>query len=287
MAPIPELTAVVVTHNSRAYVERSLSALEGTAESVVLVDAGSTDGSAGFVRERFPDVDVVELENVGYGAAANAAMSRSGTELVLVTNADAWPVADALEELAVHARSDERIGVAGPALVSRDGVRQPSLIPFPTSWWTGRPAISVQPSTHARPTAARHRRRPSFLVGAVLLLRRAALDDVGGFDPGFFMYSEDVDLCWRLHRRGWKVELVEDAQWVHVGGASSAGHEAELYVEQVRAHLRFLEKNRGAASARHSRRVLRLALRVRKAIAGDHAAAYGAALGWLESTEAQ
>lgn len=283
---IPELTAVVVAHNSREYIESSLTRLAEVAERIVLVDAGSSDDSAGLARGMFPNVDVLELDNVGYGAAANAAIAGSDTDLVLVANADAWPLGDAVARMVTRARADGRIGLVGPALVSPGGVRQPSLIPFPTAWWTGRPAVSARPSAHPPAAPGRRRRRPSFLVGAVLLLRRTAFDEVGGFDPGFFMYSEDVDLCWRLHRRGWRIEVVEDAEFVHVGGASSAGREAELYVEQVRAHLRFLAKSRGVASARRARRVLQLALRVRRALA-DEGAPFDAAIAWLESAEAR
>jgi GT2 family glycosyltransferase len=125
------------------------------------------------------------------------------------------------------------------------------------------------------------RRRPYFLVGTVLLLRRQAVEEVGGFDERFFMFNEEIDLCWRLQHAGWQVELCPDATFEHVGGASSGSAWPALYREQLRGHLLFVAKHRGLRQAELARRVLLASTWVRSHAGGDRAARE--ATTWLAS----
>lgn len=240
---------------------------------MIVVDNASEDGSAAFVRERFPSVRTLALPvNAGYGAAANEGIEAAQGRLVLVMNADAWPDGDGdLERLIEFVEAHDDVGVATPLLVGLDGRSREAAVGFPSKWWLGSSAMSSSPRGLVARASGGLRDRltrsdgagEAAVVGAVLLLRRDALSAVGSFDPAYFMYYEDVDLCWRMLRGGWRVEVCRDARFVHVGGASTSRAPAAMYREQLRSHLRFLATHRGAADAAQARRLLVWTLRAR------------------------
>jgi GT2 family glycosyltransferase len=281
---VNELSVVIVSFNSRADLERSLPSVVGAGREVVVVDNASADGSAELVRERFPGVRVVELpENVGYGAACNEGLRATGRRFVLVLNPDAWPIGDALQRLLACASENATFGALAPQLHDLGGTPQPTSMGFPTRWWTGRPAI-----TSVRPSLSRHLPRPGrgrrFLVGAALLLRREAFEQVGGFDRSFFMFSEEVDLCWRLQEAGWRVGVCPGARFVHVGGASTRREWPRMYREQLRGHLRFLAKHHGLETAERARRYLVWTLRARALTSrGETRRVYHDGASWLRA----
>jgi N-acetylglucosaminyl-diphospho-decaprenol L-rhamnosyltransferase len=284
----PLVSVVIVSYNTRSYVEQSLDRLSGSPHELIVVDNASSDGTAELVRTRFPNVALLELaDNRGFGAAANAGMGAAAGEFFLILNADAWPIGDGIERLAAFADRRPPAGVVGPALTAPDGTPQRSTFGFPTRWWTGAPAVT---SAGTPPLLDRMLsrlpmlgRRRVFVVGAAMLLRRKAVDAVGGFDESFFLFNEDVDLCWRMWNRGWTVELCRDARFVHVGGASVRDW-TPFYREQVRGHLRVLARHAGTRAAEGSRRVLTVALRFRgRAAGGAQRTAYRETSEWLAS----
>jgi GT2 family glycosyltransferase len=118
-------------------------------------------------------------------------------------------------------------------------------------------------------------------MGACLLVRREALEQVGPFDEAFFLFSEETDWCYRAHRAGWKVVFTPEAECVHVGGASHGGR---LYRENVRGHLRFLAKHQGPRAAERARLLLRLSLLLRAAVfRGERRRLYREVAAWLGS----
>jgi GT2 family glycosyltransferase len=109
----------------------------------------------------------------------------------------------------------------------------------------------------------RKRGEVEWVVGAAMLLRREAVEEVEGFDTSFFMYDEEVDLAFRLRQRGWDVLYYPHAEFVHVGGGSTRQRPREMYREQLRSHIRFLDKHQGRESAERGLRLLRHAMRLR------------------------
>ena len=285
---------VVVTHNARGHVERCLESVAGGPHEAIVVDNASTDGTQGFVRESFPSIRLIELpENVGFGAANNVGMEAADGDLYLLLNSDAWPAEDGIERLVAFAEANPGIGVAGPRLVSPSGGLQKSVRGFPTLWRLATeyfflrklaPRSRLLNDFYGAGFDYRSRRPAEFLVGAVLLLRREAVDDVGGFDPAFFMFSEEVDLCYRMRAAGWAVEFTPDAEFVHLGGASTKPVWDRMFREQLSGHLRFLAKHGGAKQAERARRLLVIALRLRGALfRGDRGRTYRAGAEWLAS----
>jgi N-acetylglucosaminyl-diphospho-decaprenol L-rhamnosyltransferase len=289
---MPDLSVVVVTYNALPYVERTLASVEGI--ETVVVDHGSTDGTLDVVRERFPAVRLVEQENLGLAAGWNRGVRATSAPFVLVLNSDAWLVGDAAERLLAFARERERAGFVAPRLRNPDGTLQRSVRAFPTPWRLATeyfflrklaPGSRLLNAFYAGGFGHDEVREVDFAKGAAFLLRREAFDEVGPFDEGFFLFSEETDWCYRLHQAGWEVLFYPGAEAVHVGGASWRRESATLFREQVKGHLRFLAKHRGPRAAARARRVLLAGLRLRALLfRGDRGEVYRDAAHWLQST---
>jgi N-acetylglucosaminyl-diphospho-decaprenol L-rhamnosyltransferase len=262
--PSQELAVVIVSYQSREYLERALEAWSSTGHEPLVVDNASTDGSAHAARSSGARVLALS-ENMGYGAAANAGIAATApAPYVLVVNPDAWPAGpDDADALLERLRQDDKLGAVGPCFVGIDGDEQPTLLPQASRWWTGSHAVTSFPGPRTPLARLRARSRPQFLVGAAILLRRAAIDDVGAFDPTFFLYHEEVDLCRRLVDGGWGLDVAADATFVHVGGVSTRPRWDAAYRELLRGHLRILDRYDGPEAADHARKLLATSLSVR------------------------
>jgi N-acetylglucosaminyl-diphospho-decaprenol L-rhamnosyltransferase len=283
-----DVAVVVVTYDALPWVERCLESVRGV--PTVVVDNGSGDGTPVFVRERFPDVQVVEAENRGLAAGWNRGLVETDSRYVLLLNADAWLVGDSLARMLEFADSRPRAAVVGPRLSNPDGTLQRSVRGFPTPWRLATEYLFLR-KLAPRSAAVNafygsgfdhdEVRVVEFVMGACMLLRREAIAEVGPADEDFFLFSEETDWCYRLQRAGWEVVFFPGAECVHVRGAS---HEGRLFRENLRGHLRFLVKHDGEASAERARRLLRLALRLRGFVfRGERGTTYRDAARWLGS----
>jgi N-acetylglucosaminyl-diphospho-decaprenol L-rhamnosyltransferase len=282
------VSVVVVTFNAADHVEQCLDSVRGT--PTVVVDNGSTDGTVALVRERFPEVTVVEQGNVGMGGGNNAGIRASQGKYVLLLNSDAWVVGDAIEKLAAFANAHPRAAVVGPRLSNLDGSLQRSVRGDPTLWRLATEYLFLRklaPKTDALNAFYGggfdydESRRVESLQGAALLVRREATDDVGLFDEDFFMFSEETDWLYRFRKAGWEVWFTPGAEVVHLGGASHGGR---LYAENLRGILRFMAKNRGPREAERARRLLLWSLRLRSLVfRGDRRRSYREGAAFLAS----
>ena len=128
-------------------------------------------------------------------------------------------------------------------------------------------------------------READWLMGACMLVRRAAIEEVGGLDERYFLFNEETDWCYRLRRAGWSVVFTPEAEAVHVGGATHGGR---FFREQVRGQLLFLLEHRGEREAERARRMLRLALRLRGLLfRGERGRMYADAARWLATAPAR
>jgi N-acetylglucosaminyl-diphospho-decaprenol L-rhamnosyltransferase len=283
-----DVAVVVVTYDALPWIEQSLESVRGL--PTVVVDNGSTDGTPAFVRDRFPEARVVEAENRGLAAGWNRGIEETDSRYVLLLNADAWLVGDSLSRMVEFADSRPRTAVVGPRLSNPDGSLQRSVRGFPTTWRLATeylflrklaPRSSAVNAFYAGGFDHDEVREVEFVMGACMLVRRAAIDEVGPADEDFFLFSEETDWCYRFRRAGWEVVFFPGAECVHVRGASHAGR---LYRENLRGHLRFLAKHRGERSAERARRLLRFALRLRGLVfRGDRGRTYRDAARWLGS----
>jgi GT2 family glycosyltransferase len=286
------VSVVVVTFNALPFVEQCLQSVAGY--DAIVVDHGSTDGTVAVVREQFPDVRVVEQENLGLAAGWNRGIQETASSFVLILNADAWAVGDGVQQLLTFAVEQPKAAVVGPKLLNIDGSLQRSVRGFPTLWRLATeyfflrklaPRSLALNAFYAGGFDHDRVREAEFVMGSVMLVRRDAIEQVGLLDEDFFLFSEETDWCYRFRRAGWKVLFYPGAEFVHVGGASHGG---QMFTENLRGHLRFLAKHSGPAEAERARRLLLAALRLRGALfPGERGRMYRDAAAWLASGSAQ
>lgn len=271
----PGVSVVIVNWNTRRLLEcclRSILAVgEGLVREVIVVDNGSTDDSVAMVRERFPQVRLVATaENEGFARANNRGVDLARGDYVLLLNTDAFLSPGALRTMLELAECKPNAGLVGAQLRNPDGSFQASHTPFPTlrqeflilsglgralhgPWYP-----SHGPDEHAP-------RVVDYVEGACMLVRRSAYLRVGGFDAGYFMYAEDVDLCRALKAGGWEVWYQPAARVTHLGGGSSQRRGPEREGDLYRSRVRYFRKHHGDAAA-SALKVLILALTLAKSV---------------------
>ncbi len=249
----PELAAVVVNHNAGPALVACLASLRKAGiATVVVVDNASSDGSLEAVATADPAAVLVPTGvNLGYGTAVNRGMGRCSEELVLVCNPDLVVDPGAPLALAAALEADPAVAVVGPLIVDEGGATYPSARAFPS------PAVAVlhaavslvRPDNRWSRTYRREQpgapaeREADWVSGACMLVRRTAFASVGGFDEAYFMYVEDLDLCWRLRRAGWRVRYVPDARVLHVQGLSAGRHPYRMLAAHHASAWRFARRS--------------------------------------------
>jgi N-acetylglucosaminyl-diphospho-decaprenol L-rhamnosyltransferase len=250
---VTEITVAVVSYNTRALLERCLASLAPTGADVWVVDNGSTDGSRDIVA---PERLIVPERNLGYGAAVNLVAARAYSPWLVASNADVVVEPGALDALA--AAAGPRTGAVAPRLVLPDGSTQHSVLPFPTVGFTAAfaagltsavPRLGDRWCVPGRWDASRAREVP-WAVGAFLLLRRSAFEEVGGFDERQWLFAEDLDLGWRLARAGWTTRYEPSAVVHHHESAATGVAFGDARTERTQAATyAWLRRRRGRAVA--------------------------------------
>ena len=252
----PRWAAVVVAYESGPLLTDCVTSLlaetsAGGAPEVVVVDNGSHDGSIELLEATHPAVAVLRPgANLGYARASNLGIAATTAPVVAVVNPDAVLAPGGAAAILARFDAEPSLGAVGPQIREPDGSVYPSARRVPST----RDAIGHAVLGPVRPDNAATRRyreldadpdlprAVDWVSGAAIWLRREALDAVGGWDEGFFMYVEDVDLCWRLHLAGWTVAYEPAATVTHVQGVSTAGHPYRMIVAHHRSTLRFAGK---------------------------------------------
>ncbi len=232
---------------------------------VIVVDSGSTDGTPAMVRRDFPSVRLVEPgKNVGFSKGNNLGMQAGSGRYFFLLNPDTRLIGTALSLMINYMDAHPEVGVLGPQLLNDDGSVQSSRRRFPTLW-TG-----IFESTWLQPFAPpgvltryymldhpdQEPVRADWVVGAAMLVRREVFEQTGGFDEGFFMYSEELDWQKRIRERGWEVIYYPQARIIHYGGKASEQVITERHIRYQTSKVRYFRKHHGAGSATLIRAVL-------------------------------
>ena len=249
------LRVVVVTWNSATVLPGFLSSLAAATSSpyeVVVVDNASPAGPP------TGDFRLVESGgNLGYGKGANLGASGFDGDVVVIANADVAWEQGALDELLAALERWPSAGCVGPAIRTNDGLLYPSARAFPSigrgighavfgPWWPANPWTRSYRAEVGSPVEG----PTGWLSGSLMVMRRTAWEQVGGFDPKYFMYCEDMDLCRRLAEAGWQNVYVPTAVITHVGGHSTQGRPRAMLREHHKAMYMYLSEHyRGAAWA--------------------------------------
>ncbi len=226
---------------------------------ILVVDNASTDGSPEMVRDEFPHVHLVaNNENRGFTAANNQGLTLSRGRYLLLLNPDAEIVGDALTTMLDYAEANKDVGALGPRLLNPDGSTQSSRRRFPTfgtalvestlvqEWWQDNQILRRY---YMADTADDAVQRVDWVVGACLLVRRQAFEQVGGLDEEFFMYSEELDWCRRIKAAGWGIVYLPTAAIIHHEGKSSEQVVPARHIYFQSSKVRYFRKHHGAFQA--------------------------------------
>ncbi len=257
-----DLTIIIVSWNVRDLLRRCLRSIQDSALAtgnlqveIIVVDNASSDGSPEMVVAEFPDVHlVVNAENRGFTAANNQGLALSRGRFLLLLNPDTEVVGDALSAMVRYMETHPEVGAVGPQLRYPDGSLQSSRRRFPTfatalvestviqEWWTDNRILRRYYMADTSDDAVQP---VDWLVGACLMVRREVVEQVGGLDEGFFMYSEELDWCRRIKNAGWTVVYLPDAVVVHHEGKSSEQAVAARHIHFHSSKVRYFTKHHG------------------------------------------
>ena len=247
--------AVVVNYEAGplllACVESLLADSSAGAPDIVVVDNGSRDGSVAALHRARPAVRVLDPgANLGYAAAANRGIAASSASVIAVCNPDLEVRPGTAAAMLARFDAEPDLAAVGPALRNPDGTQYPSARAHASSVDAVGHAVLGRAWPGNRFTRRyrqldadwRQARDVDWVSGAMVFLRRAAIDSVGGWDDRYFMYMEDVDLCWRLRRLGWRVAYEPAGSAVHVQGASTDARPFRMIIEHHRSVYRFADR---------------------------------------------
>lgn len=256
-----ELTVILVNYNTSHLLDEVLAALgaacRGLETQVIVVDNASADGSVEILRMRYPEVELIVNEtNVGFGRANNQAWPQARGRHVLLLNTDAFVEPESLTRTLACMQAHPDCGILGVRLVSRDGSLQPSCRYFPTPWnsFIARTGLTrfFPKSRLVDDLGWDHAslRECDWVPGCFYLVRREVIEQVGLFDPRFFLYYEEVDHCRVAKQAGWKVLYCPDTSVVHIGGesAKSVGELTggrQLSALQIESEMLYFRKHYG------------------------------------------
>lgn len=275
-----DLSVLIVNWNTRDLTAHCLASLAGTADrvdgqtldygpyraEVIVVDNASADGSAPLIRDQFGWAQVIEAEtNLGFAGGNNRAYAASRGRYVLLLNSDTVVHAGAVRALIDFMDAQPDCGAAGARLLNADGSLQPSCQPMLTpgrEFWRLIFLDAVWPRATYRMARwdTQTPRRVEVIKGACLSVRRAALPDAAAvLDERYFMYTEEVDLCYRLLQAGWSLYWVPQAVVTHFGEASSRQSYNRMYVQLYRSKIQFYRKYGGESRASRYKRLVQVA----------------------------
>lgn len=261
VTPPPQITVSIVSYNTRDLLRACLHSLQMRQDAgevtmeIIVADNGSMDGSVGMMREEFPSVACIETGgNIGYGRANNLAVAQARGRYCFILNSDTEVGAGTLAALFAFLETHPDAGAVGAQLVWPDGTPQPSFSRDQGLMTVFREQTYLDQIVRRRPPLAQDAaskggaREVEQIVGACLFVRREAYAQVGGFDPAYFMYFEDIDLCIRLRQAGWRIWFLPEARITHHLGASSRDWQgrARMIASYNQSRYYFFTHTRGA-----------------------------------------
>jgi N-acetylglucosaminyl-diphospho-decaprenol L-rhamnosyltransferase len=273
------IDVVIVNYNAGEHLRRCIDSVfehAGDAEvGVVVVDNASFDGSSRAAAEGHSGIQVIENpDNRGFATAVNQGVRATASPFVFVLNPDAWVSAGTLSAFVKFAGGRPGAGVVGPLVRDPDGSIYPSARKVPSIGEAVGHAFLHPFAPDNRFSRAytmsdwdrASEREVSWVSGSCMLLRREALDRVGSFDEGYFMYAEDADLCTRMRAAGWTVLFTPELEVTHVRGVST-GNSKRMIREHSRSVYRYFSKHHASGWRKVLLPFAWVALRVRAALA--------------------
>ena len=250
-----DLSIIIVNWNTKDLLAQCLKSLEQTLQrlkmEVYVVDNGSVDRSVELMKEKFPEVIVIQNPtNLGFAKANNQAMKRSKGKYILLLNPDTQVKEGVVENLTHFMDAHPEVGIAGAKLLNSDGSKQNSIANLP-SLATELLNKSLLRLLFPKTFLGKERNisepiEVDSIIGACMMVRREAMEQVGLLDEEYFLFLEETDWCYRLKKAGWKVYHVPQAEVYHFQGKSAEKDKKRAKVEYYRSRYQFFKKNRGS-----------------------------------------
>lgn len=252
------LSIIIVSWNVCDFLRPCLQSIfdhtNGLNVDVIVVDSASDDDTVSMVTSEFPDVTVLaQSENVGFPRGNNIGIAAAKSDLILLLNPDTVVTDHALFDMVAYMLSHPHVGIVGPQLLNSDGTHQSSRRRFPTiatlffesTWLQSYAPTYVLADYYMWDTVDYLTLDVDWVSGAAMLTRRRVIDQVGGMDEAYQMYSEELDWCRRIKAIGWHVTYLPVANIIHHVGKSSRQVVTYRHIHFNRAKLRYARKYHG------------------------------------------
>jgi GT2 family glycosyltransferase len=258
-----DVSIIVVNWNGRGLLARCLQCVEATVKQalyeIIVVDNASTDGSQEMVKRDFPNTRLIEnTKNVGFAKANNQGMEIAQGRYLLLLNSDAFVKVGTIDTMVAFMDSHTDAGMGACKLLYEDGTVQPSCSRFPsleTEFYTAVGLEKLFPNSRIfgkylmRYWDHNDLREVDVILGAFMLVRREVVEQIGKMDENFFMYSEEVDWCYRCKQAGWKIYATPATEAIHIWGGTSQQVKVEMLTHMYRSRVQYFRKHYGRLHA--------------------------------------
>ena len=249
-----DLSIIIVSWNTKEFLLSCVGSVfeseQGISREVIVVDNGSRDGSGNEVKKIFPLISLVENKrNLGFAKAVNQGLERASGRYILLLNPDTRMKREATERFVSFMDLHSDTGIAGAQLLNSNGSKQNSIANFPSLGtelfnksllrWLFPKRFPGKERNYSEPVEV------DSVIGACMMVRREALDQVGALDENYFLFLEETDWSYRMKKAGWKIYHVPQAEVFHFQGKSAEGDKKRARVEYFRSRYHFFKKNRG------------------------------------------
>ncbi len=259
-----DLSIVIVNWNAKDYLKKCVASIYEDATNlsfeIIIVDNASSDGSVEMVKFEFPKVRLINnSSNSGFGIANNIGIKESIGRYILFLNPDTLVLPDCLKKLMGFLDKNASAGAVGPKIINPDGSIQVSCARNTPGLWSEFfeltyfnylfPKVRLFNRQYLGTGEYDTDKEVDLLSGSCMMVRRSVLDEIGLFDPSFFIYGEDIDLLYRIKKAGWKVWYLYSARLVHFGGESTKQVPEKKVFHNLRSKYLFLKKHFGRTKA--------------------------------------
>ena len=248
------IAVCIINYNTSDLLRECLhSILVQNVDEIVVVDNASADCSVEMMKAEFPSIPLIALEkNLGFGAASNRGIKACCSEQIVLLNADTRMNTGSIQALRNYLEDHPQAAIIGPRILNPDRTLQTSCFHFPTplhiflyisGLYRWIPRLPVLKQRTFQKMSTESARPVPWILGAALAFRRETFEGLGGFDENFFMYFEEVDICYRLFSQGKQIHFVPEAEIIHVGGGSTTQTRASSYIQFFASLAQFYRKH--------------------------------------------